>query len=60
VALRLALSITVRDAYRGSREEMGVQLSVASEGGSGTPTPDLPVEVDDLKAAPSKQPVDVR
>lgn len=30
---------------------MTVQLSLASEGGSGTPVPDLSVEVDDLDAA---------
>lgn len=32
----------------GSRERMSVQISFASEGGSGAPTPDLSVEVDDL------------
>jgi catechol 2,3-dioxygenase-like lactoylglutathione lyase family enzyme len=30
---------------------MTVQVSIASEGGSGTPTPDLSIEVDDLDAA---------
>ncbi|MBB6735258.1 VOC family protein [Cohnella zeiphila] len=35
----------------GSEERMGVQISFASEGGSGTPTPDLSVEVDDADAA---------
>lgn len=35
----------------GSSKKMRVQLSVASEGGSGAPTPDLSVEVDDLDAA---------
>ena len=35
----------------GSREKMTVQLSFASEGGSGAPTPDLSIEVDDLDAA---------
>ncbi|KOF54760.1 glyoxalase [Achromobacter sp. DMS1] len=30
---------------------MRVQLSFASEGGSGTPVPDLSIEVDDLQAA---------
>ncbi|MFC6490494.1 VOC family protein [Nitratireductor sp. GCM10026969] len=29
----------------------GVQVSIASEGGSGTETPDLSIEVDDLDAA---------
>jgi predicted enzyme related to lactoylglutathione lyase len=31
-----------------SGEKMEVQISVASEGGSGTPVPDLSIEVDDL------------
>lgn len=31
-----------------SGEEMTVQLSIASEGGSGTAIPDLSIEVDDL------------
>jgi catechol 2,3-dioxygenase-like lactoylglutathione lyase family enzyme len=35
----------------GSGEKMTVQVSVASEGGSGTRTPDLSVEVDDLETA---------
>jgi catechol 2,3-dioxygenase-like lactoylglutathione lyase family enzyme len=35
----------------GSRERMSVQISVASQGGSGTPTPDLSIEVDDVDAA---------
>jgi catechol 2,3-dioxygenase-like lactoylglutathione lyase family enzyme len=38
-------------ATYGSQETMTVQLSVATEGGSGTPTPDLSIEVDDLDAA---------
>ena len=32
-------------------EEMTTQISVASEGGSGTPVPDLSIEVDDLDTA---------
>lgn len=32
----------------GSNEQMSVQISIASEGGSGTPTPDLSIEVDDV------------
>jgi catechol 2,3-dioxygenase-like lactoylglutathione lyase family enzyme len=32
----------------GSSAKMSVQLSVASEGGSGTAVPDLSIEVDDL------------
>ena len=35
----------------GSQTEMGVQISVASEGGSGTPVPDLSIEVDDVDTA---------
>ena len=35
----------------GSQAEMSVQISVASEGGSGTPVPDLSIEVDDVDAA---------
>ncbi len=35
----------------GSQAKMSVQISFASEGGSGTPTPDLSVEVDDLDEA---------
>lgn len=38
-------------ATYGSREQMSVQISFASQGGSGTPTPDLSIEVDDLDAA---------
>lgn len=35
----------------GNAEEERVQLSVATEGGSGTPVPDLSIEVDDIEAA---------
>lgn len=35
----------------GSDAKMTVQVSFGSEGGSGTPVPDLSVEVDDLQAA---------
>lgn len=38
-------------ATYGSAQEMRVQVSFLSEGGSGTPVPDLSVEVDDLDAA---------
>lgn len=38
-------------ATYGSREQMTVQISFASQGGSDTPTPDLSIEVDDLEAA---------
>jgi len=32
----------------GSSPKMSVQISIMSEGGSGTPVPDLSIEVDDL------------
>lgn len=35
----------------GSQTEMSIQVSFATEGGSGTPVPDLSIEVDDLDAA---------
>ncbi|MER9234907.1 VOC family protein [Mesorhizobium sp. M0622] len=35
----------------GSQEKMNVQVSFAVEGGSGTPVPDLSIEVDDVDAA---------
>jgi catechol 2,3-dioxygenase-like lactoylglutathione lyase family enzyme len=38
-------------ATYGSREKMTVQISFLREGGSGAPTPDLSIEVDDLDAA---------
>jgi catechol 2,3-dioxygenase-like lactoylglutathione lyase family enzyme len=38
-------------ATYGSDERMAVQVSFAAEGGSGTPVPDLSIEVDDLDAA---------
>jgi catechol 2,3-dioxygenase-like lactoylglutathione lyase family enzyme len=38
-------------ATYGSAKRMNVQLSFMAEGGSGTPVPDLSVEVDDLEAA---------
>lgn len=38
-------------ATYGSSGEMSVQISFASEGGSGTAVPDLSIEVDDLDAA---------
>ena len=37
-------------ATLGASAEMQIQLSVASEGGSGTHVPDLSIEVDDLDA----------
>ena len=38
-------------ATYGSRERMSVQISFASQGGSGAPTPDLSIEVDDVDTA---------
>jgi catechol 2,3-dioxygenase-like lactoylglutathione lyase family enzyme len=38
-------------ATYGSRAAMSVQISFASQGGSGAPVPDLSIEVDDLDAA---------
>jgi len=38
-------------ATYGSGERMDVQISVASQGGSGTRTPDISIEVDDIDAA---------
>jgi catechol 2,3-dioxygenase-like lactoylglutathione lyase family enzyme len=35
----------------GSDAKMTVQVSFGSEGGSGTPVPDLSIEVDDIEAA---------
>ncbi len=35
----------------GSNAKMSVQVSIASEGGSGTPVPDLSIEVDDIDEA---------
>jgi len=35
----------------GNAEQARVQVSVATEGGSGTPVPDLSIEVDDLDEA---------
>lgn len=38
-------------ATYGSGETMMVQISVMSEGGSGTPVPDISIEVDDVEEA---------
>jgi catechol 2,3-dioxygenase-like lactoylglutathione lyase family enzyme len=38
-------------ATYGTDGEMQVQVSFSSQGGSGTPTPDLSIEVDDVDAA---------
>jgi catechol 2,3-dioxygenase-like lactoylglutathione lyase family enzyme len=38
-------------ATYGSPNKMSIQISFAAHGGSGTPAPDLSIEVDDLDAA---------
>lgn len=38
----------------GSDSKMRIQISISSEGGSGTPVPDLSIEVDDLESALKK------
>jgi catechol 2,3-dioxygenase-like lactoylglutathione lyase family enzyme len=38
-------------ATYGNAEQMSMQISFASHGGSGTPTPDLSIEVDDVDEA---------
>lgn len=38
-------------ATYGSQETMTIQVSFMAEGGSGTPVPDLSIEVDDVDAA---------
>jgi catechol 2,3-dioxygenase-like lactoylglutathione lyase family enzyme len=38
-------------ATYGASQKMSVQISFMTEGGSGTPVPDLSIEVDDLEAA---------
>ncbi|MFF2888716.1 VOC family protein [Paenibacillus sp. NPDC057967] len=41
-------------ATYGSEDQMQVQISVATEGGSGTAVPDLSIEVDDVDEAYSR------
>lgn len=38
-------------ATYGSRENASIQINFVSQGGSGAPTPDLSIEVDDIDAA---------
>ena len=45
IAMNLGWIVTLT-----SGEASPVQLSIASEGGSGTPVPDLSIEVDDVEA----------
>jgi catechol 2,3-dioxygenase-like lactoylglutathione lyase family enzyme len=50
----LGLSVVVDHGWIitfGSPERMAPQISVASEGGSDTPVPDISIEVDDLQEA---------
>jgi len=50
LGLELAMDHGWIRTYAGSAK-MAVQVSFASEGGSGTPVPDLSIEVDDLDEA---------
>ena len=50
LGLDLAMDLGWIRTYASS-EAMTVQVSFATEGGSGTPVPDLSIEVDDLDAA---------
>ena len=50
LGLELAMDHGWIRTYSGSTK-MGVQVSFASQGGSGTPVPDLSIEVDDLDEA---------
>lgn len=50
LGLELAMDHGWIRTYAGS-DKMVVQISFASEGGSGTPVPDLSIEVDDLDEA---------
>ena len=37
--------------YGSQHKKMGIQVSIARQGGSGAPTPDISIEVDDIDAA---------
>lgn len=50
LGLELAMDHGWIRTYAGA-DKMAVQISFASEGGSGTPVPDLSIEVDDLEEA---------
>lgn len=50
LGLELLMDMTWIRTY-GSTTKMSVQISFMAEGGSGTPVPDLSVEVDDVDAA---------
>ena len=50
LGLRLIMDHSWLRTY-GSDAKMTVQVSFASEGGSGTPVPDLSIEVDDIETA---------
>jgi catechol 2,3-dioxygenase-like lactoylglutathione lyase family enzyme len=53
LGLELLMDMTWIRTY-GSTTKMSVQISFMTEGGSGTPVPDLSVEVDDVDAAHDK------
>jgi catechol 2,3-dioxygenase-like lactoylglutathione lyase family enzyme len=53
LGLELLMDMTWIRTY-GSNAKMSVQMSFMSEGGSGTPVPDLSIEVDDVDTAYSK------
>ena len=53
LGLDLLMDMTWIRTY-GSTTKMSVQMSFMSEGGSGTPVPDLSIEVDDLDTALSR------
>ena len=50
LGLDLVMDLGLIATY-GSSDEMRVQISFAEQGGSGTPVPDLSIEVDDVDAA---------
>lgn len=41
-------------ATYGSNDQMSIQISIASQGGSDTPVPDMSIEVDDIDAVLEK------
>jgi catechol 2,3-dioxygenase-like lactoylglutathione lyase family enzyme len=53
LGLELLMDMTWIRTY-GSKAKMSVQISFMSEGGSGTPVPDLSIEVDDIDIALTK------
>ena len=53
LGLELAMDLGWIQTYS-TDSQMSVQVSIASEGGSGTSVPDLSIEVDDLETALSR------